>query len=369
MTRRMTSRDRFRAIMSFEEPDRVPLWDLEGICEETIRRWCSQGFPPGRNVQEFMGFDGNIFVPLSLGPVPSFVGRTLSSDSEWTTYTDEYGFTVRRLKAQAISPTIYYYIGAAVHNREDWRRIAKRYDPADIRRLPLSWSEELVEHYRTAGSPIGLSLQWGPGRGPKNGYMLGLDPFLEALYDDPGLVEEMFEFWADFLVELCRPVAESVNIDYVVMVEDGLAYKNSTLVGPDIYRRFWAPHVRKVIEFFRGHGVPVFSFYTSGNIDPLMPVLLDTGFNLFGPLEVAAGMDARRLRRQYGRDVLLYGNIGRQALMDGPDAVREEVLEKVPALVESGGYIPAVDDMILPDISFESYMTYVETIRALQAEA
>jgi len=64
----MTSRERFQAIMHFRRPDRVPLWDLEGFTEEGIRRWCSEGFPPGRDIREYVGFDGNEFVPLDSGP-------------------------------------------------------------------------------------------------------------------------------------------------------------------------------------------------------------------------------------------------------------------------------------------------------------
>jgi hypothetical protein len=334
--------------MHFRQPDRVPLWDLEGFTEEAIRRWCCQGFPPGRDIYEYVGFDSNTFVPIATIPIPCFVPRTISSDEDWTTYIDEYGFTVRRLRAQAVTPMVYYYVRGSVHTRADWEAMKRRYDPNDVRRLPPFWGEELFAHYNSSGSVIGLSAHWGPGRGPKNGYMLGLENFLQALYDEPELVEDMFSFWADFLIRLWQPVVEKVRVDYVVLNEDGLAYKNGPLVSPAMYKRFWQPHVKRVLEFLRSRGVEIFSFYTSGNIEPLLPVLLDTGFNLFGPLEVASGMDAVKLRKQYGREVLLYGNISRQALMDGPESVEHEVMSKVPWLMEQGGYIPAVDDMILP---------------------
>ena len=361
----MTSRERFKAITRFQQPDRVPLWDLEGITAETIRRWCCQGFPTGRNIDEYIGFDGNIFVPINTDPIPAFVQRTVHSDQEWTTYMDEFGFTVRRLKAQAVSPSIYYYVKGSVDSRDDWEALKKRYAPADIRRLPLSWGKDLIEYYNTCGSPVALSMHFGPGRGPKNGYTLGFETFLETLYSDPTLIHAMFDFWADFSINLWRPVVRQLKIDYVVFMEDGLAYKNSTLVGPQTYREFWMPYVRRVIDALRRCGVSIFAFYTSGNMEPLIPILLETGFNLFGPLEVAADMDAIQLRKEYGADVLLYGNIGRQALMDGPEAIDHEVMSKVPWLMERGGYIPAVDDMILPDISFASFMHYIDLMRKL----
>ena len=116
-------------------------------------------------------------------------------------------------------------------------------------------------------------------------------------------------------------------------------------------------------DFLRSHGVQAIGHYTSGNITPLIPSFLEAGINLLGPLEVAADMDAVALRKEYGKDLLLMGNIGRAALMAGPKAVEEEFNAKVPWLMEQGGYIPAVDDMILPDISFEAMMKYVELVR------
>jgi uroporphyrinogen decarboxylase len=93
-----------------------------------------------------------------------------------------------------------------------------------------------------------------------------------------------------------------------------------------------------------------------------MPTLLDTGFNVFAPLEVAADMDARHLRRRFGREALLWGNIGRQALMDGPQAIDEAIAALEPLIAE-GGFLPVVDDMILPDISYASFMHYAERIK------
>ena len=105
-----------------------------------------------------------------------------------------------------------------------------------------------------------------------------------------------------------------------------------------------------------------------GITDPTIstPFLLDIGVNLYSPLEVAAGMDAIELRKQFGRDILLIGNISRQALMDGPHAVEKEFYAKVPQLMKSGGYIPAVDDAIMPDISDESYKHYLDLIRGFK---
>lgn len=59
------------------------------------------------------------------------------------------------------------------------------------------------------------------------------------------------------------------------------------------------------------------------------------------------------------------GAIDKRALARGKEAIREEVMSKVPFLVESGGYIPSVDHWVPPDVSFENYCFYVNTLREI----
>jgi uroporphyrinogen decarboxylase len=361
----MNPRERFQAIMRYQDVDRLPFWDLEGITEQAIRQWCIEGMPIGVDVNEYVGYDSKTEVPLATTPIPSFVSRTVASDDEWVTYIDPYGFTVKRSRQQAVPPTVYYYIGGSMDTMADWPSVRARYDPTDPKRFPDSWSKELLEHYRTSSGPVGLRLHWGPGRGIKNGYMFGLEKFLIMMAEEPDALQPIFEFSAHFMIELARPLMEQVPVDYLILMEDGMAYKNSSLISPALFRRLWQPHMRKVTDFFRSNGVDFICYYTSGDLEPLIPVLLETGFNLFAPLEVAADMNAIDLRAKYGRDALLMGNIGRQALMDGPQAI-DEAFEGLLSLIESGGFIPVVDDMILPDISFANFMHYAGWIKGFR---
>ncbi len=360
----MNPRERFRRIMRFEPVDRIPLWDAEGITEQAVRRWCAEGLLPGYEIADYVGFDPVERAGLDTAPLPTFVPRTIQEDQTWKTTIDIYGFTVRTRREQAVAPTVYYYTRGSMLTREDWQAMKRRYDPHDLRRLPRSWSPELIEHWRTCPNPVGLWLEWGPGRAIKNGYMLGLERFLEMLSDDPAFVHDIFAFWADFAIELSRPIVEQAPVDFVWISEDGMAYKTSTVISPAMYRELWHPYVRRVTDYYRANGIEVIGYYTSGNIEPLLPSLLDAGINLVGPLECAAGMDAAALRRRYGRSVLMIGNIGRAALMEGPAAAEREFNAKVPRLVAEGGYIPAVDDMVLPDISFQSFMRYIDLVKS-----
>ena len=85
--------------------------------------------------------------------------------------------------------------------------------------------------------------------------------------------------------------------------------------------------------------------------------------NFFWPLECAAGNDAVALRKKYGTDAILGGNIDKRVLLKGKEQIREEVMLKVPYLLETGGYFPSVDHFVPPDVPFENYVYLIITLR------
>ena len=85
----------------------------------------------------------------------------------------------------------------------------------------------------------------------------------------------------------------------------------------------------------------------------LVDDILETGVDGLNPLEVKAGMDALKLKRDHGRRLLLHGGINAVNWSD-PEAILAEIEEKVPVLKENGGYIFGSDHSIPNDVSLEN---------------
>lgn len=365
----MTARELFRNIMTFKTPDRIPFWDVEGILQQTERKWCRyENLPFEASAASLMGYDGHLFT-FNFGdqvPLPAFVPKTLAVDDDYITKSDQFGFTIKLPKRCNMSPIHYVYVGAPLKTMEDWQNMKKRYNPLDKRRYPAYWGDELFAYYNTRSQPVTIGMNWGPARGIKNGYMFGFQRFMEVLIDEPKILKDMFEFWADFIIQFLDSFIHKLRVDAFYFKEDGMGYKNSTLVSPEMFTNFYKPSMQKVTEFLQGKGVSVIGYYSSGNLEPLLSVFLDIGINLIVPLECAAGMDSVKLRKQYGKELLMIGNISRAAIMKGKKEIEYEVMSKVPFLMEKGGYIPAFDDAIMPDISFENVKYCVELIKSIK---
>jgi len=144
-----------------------------------------------------------------------------------------------------------------------------------------------------------------------------------------------------------------------------MCYKSGPMISPDMFRKFMMPRYKKLNDLLHSHGVDIIWVDSDGNVEQLIPLWLEVGVNYVWPLEVAAGNDAVTLRKKYGKDLILGGAIDKRALAKGKEAIREEVMSKVPFLIESGGYIPSVDHWVPPDVSFENYCFYINTLREI----
>ena len=129
------------------------------------------------------------------------------------------------------------------------------------------------------------------------------------------------------------------------------------------------PYYKRITGFLRKNGLEIIFVDSDGNIEELLPLYLEGGVNGVWPLEVAAGMDAVTLRKKYGRNLLMVGNIDKRMLARGKDEIEKEVLKKVPYLCSQGGYIATVDHAVPPDVSLENYLYYRDLLRKIAGDS
>lgn len=345
--------------MRYQPVDRLPVILLEPFEGYGVEQWQRQGdLPADRRPDEFLGMDVIRKLPIDFSPRPPFAPTVLYEDDAYYVDVDWMGGTVRRDRS---APGMYYgYLTHPVKTLDDWKRYRERFQAAAEGRVPADLDAACAA-LNAAETPVGFDLF--PFFFRLGFYAMGMEPFLTAFYDQPALIHAMFADWSDFVLALIRPVLPKVRLDYVTFAED-LAYKGGPHISPAIYRDFWLPYQAPIVAELQRHGVPLIAMWTAGDITALLPLLLEHGFNSTWPLE-GPGMDPYRLRERFGPALKLAGGISKQTLIDGPAAIDRE-LDRLLPLIAAGGFIPAPDDCIPPEVPFATFRHYVEAVRRLR---
>jgi uroporphyrinogen decarboxylase len=193
---------------------------------------------------------------------------------------------------------------------------------------------------------------------------MGLENLSIAMYDDPMLVEDIVEWQCTLGLEVLKKIFDAgITVDVANIFED-MCYNHGPLVSPRFVRQTMVPRYRRVVELLRENGVEIIYLDSDGNIDELLPIWVECGINAFYPFEVAAGMDTVAVRKRYGKNVIICGNVDKRALAKGKRAIDRE-LQRAAHLLSSGGFFPSCDHHIPPDVPLENMIYFVNELRKL----
>ena len=92
-----------------------------------------------------------------------------------------------------------------------------------------------------------------------------------------------------------------------------------------------------------------------------LPVILHSD----GNIEVTAGMDIVKIHKEYRKDLAFMGGIDKRELAKDKTAIEEELRRKVIPIFKKGGYIPALDHTVPPNIPLENFLYYLELKRKI----
>ena len=288
--------------------------------------------------------------------VPAYEPRIISEDEHTFTIRIGGGQVVKYLKSNP--DRMPMYLDWPVKDRATWNEHKRRLDPNTPARWPSDWNA-YVQEMNSKSEPLSL------GVGSFYGYLrnwVGSERILYMFYDDPILIEDMMEHMLYLETEIIKRVLKDIKVQQATFWED-MCYKAGPLISPAMVRKFMMPRYKKITDLLHSYGVDVIYLDCDGNVEQLVPLWLEAGINFIWPFEVAAGNDAVAIRKKYGKDLIIGGTIDKRALIKGKEAIREEVMSKVPFLLEQGGYFPSVDHLVPPDVTFENYCYYINLMR------
>lgn len=347
----MTSRERVKAVLEHREPDRVPIHDSPWA--ETIRRWQREGLPAEIPASDYFGYE---MASFSFDQSPMFPVKVLYKDETYIVETTPFGGVRKNFRTYTSTPQI---IDWAVKSREDWERIKERLFPDYTR---VDWVS-LRNDYERARSEEKFLVLWAViGYDHLQSYIYS-EQLLMAMIDDPDWIRDMALTVANLVKDMAEMIMGKGYAFDAAFLGDDRGYKNGLLFSPKLYREIFFESDKILCDFFHSKGMPVI-LHSDGNIEELIPDLIEAGFDCLQPLEAKAGMDVRELKPKYGDRLSFMGNINVMAMYHpDPKVIEEEIRSKFEVAKVGGGYIYHSDHSVPPNVSFEQYKRVMELVR------
>jgi len=350
-------RDQYLDLMTFRSAPRPMLIELFGTLIGLEDEWRAQGATEDEINLTAFDWDYVKIVDCGCYPLPRGAAPvTLEETEEKLVQRDFLGRTLMLLKKTA---THALPMDFPVRTMDDWLRVKPHYVFTPDR---INWEE--VAAARRAREEGALIRAYMPGAFDMPRDLMGEENACLAYYEQPELMADIMATLLDTTRRVLEPISEAVQIDQLSVHED-FAGKSGPLVGPVQIAEHFRPYYRAIWDPLAARGAKIFQMDTDGNVNAVIPALLDCGITCLYPMEPAAGMDMVEARRTYGRKLAMLGGIDKHVLRGNREAIRRELEYKLQPLMREGGCAFGLDHQIPNGTPLENYRYYVDTAREI----
>lgn len=321
----MTVRERFLKTLNFQKSeDRIPMVEWAAWWDKTMDRWIEEGMPKDLSLEESLNyFDLDVMHMLVASPTSAECPRPASHGASVITDMASY---------EKILP--YLYTDASIEAmKKVATRLRDRHEKGDF--IIRLWLDGFFWYPRT---------------------LLGIEKHLFAFYDQPELIHRINSDLSDYIIRTVEALSPILIPDMVGFAED-MSYNHGPMLSYELFKTFILPYYQKVIPTIKKYGINVL-VDSDGNIETMIPWLMEAGIEGVYPLERQAGVDVNWIRENYPKFLML-GGYDKMVMTKGEAAMRAE-FERLLPVMKSGGYIPSVDHQTPPGVSLAAFQTYIQ---------
>jgi len=332
--------ERIMTAADHAEPDRVPIWDY------LDNRATMDHFAPGET--DLLKANVKVYHGLGIDLCRGY-GGSFSEDDDGTT-----------TEHTKISGRTSWLVDYPIKTLDD---LADHPLPeVDKDKMRAEWVPNLrttIEAFAPTtmyvpGAGCGFHAAWG---------LMGLELFSYAMFDRADDVQRLLDGYSRQAVAAAEVAAEA-QLAPLFFIGDDIAYKDRLMFSPDFLRRTCIRMIADMCTPLNRAGMKVV-YHSDGNLDAIMDDLVEAGIAGINPIEPLAGMDIGRLKKRYGKRLILVGNVDCSVVL--PLGSRDEVVEATRACLRSGapggGHFIGSSSEITPSTPLENVLAFYETCR------
>ncbi len=187
----------------------------------------------------------------------------------------------------------------------------------------------------------------------------------------PDYIHRLFDRQVDYAIANCerlwKAVGEKVDVIYTCGTDFGS--QESQFCSEETFRELWLPHYRRLNDWIHRNTTWKIFKHSCGSMMPLLPALIDAGFDIFNPVQVnARNMDPHELKDRFGDRLVFWGGIDTQQVMPfgTPRQVADHVRRQVDIFSEGGGFVLNTVHNIQANVPVENVVALIETVNELR---
>lgn len=159
------------------------------------------------------------------------------------------------------------------------------------------------------------------------------------------------------------------KVDVVLTCGTDFGSQESQFCSIDTFRELWLPHYRRMNDWIHTHTTWKIFKHSCGAIVPILPGLIEAGFDIINPVQInAKDMDSRMLKREFGKDLTFWGGgIDTQKILPfgTPEEIHKHVLEQCEILGKDGGFVFNSVHNIQANVPVENVIAMLDTLKTV----
>jgi uroporphyrinogen-III decarboxylase len=190
----------------------------------------------------------------------------------------------------------------------------------------------------------------------------GLEQIMRDMVLDPELAGCLLDIPYRYHLEAAKKLVQ-MGVD-MIWTGDDVGAQSRMLISPKMWRRYLKPRMANFIAELKALNPALkVAYHTDGNVEPILPELIEIGIDVLNPVQPAS-MDPAKIKEKYGDRLCFWGTIDEQYTLPfgSPQDVEAEVLQRLKTIGKDGGLILAPTHHVQLDTPLENFWALVNTI-------
>ena len=149
---------------------------------------------------------------------------------------------------------------------------------------------------------------------------------------------------------------------------DDMGTQMNLWIPPEMYQDMIKPRLTKLVTFIKSKkpGIKMM-MHSCGSVFSIIPDLIEAGVDILNPIQYSArGMDPVEIKKQFGKDIVIWGGgVDTQKILPQGSVkeVKEETKRMMDIFMPGGGFVFAPVHSIQYDVPIENILAMWDTVR------